>query len=270
MNPSTLPVYYVNAFTEELFKGNPAAIVILDEWLPDELLIAIAAEINLSETAFMVGMHIRWFTPRLEVNLCGHATLAAAFILHKFNLNTQQPLIFQSKSGELIVTKTDNGFELNFPLLPCAPAPASLTETISTILDTQVDSIWLAADRYVCFLPSAQTVADCSPDLHRMAQLPLAGLCITALTDDPTIDFVSRYFAPAKGVNEDPVTGTAHCAIAPLWAKQLNKNPLIGHQISQRGGIIGCEINKDRVLLSGQATLFLTGHIHLDKFSKIK
>lgn len=265
MNPSTLPVYYVNAFTEELFKGNPAAIVILDEWLPDELLIAIAAEINLSETAFLVGMHIRWFTPRLEVNLCGHATLAAAFILHEFNLNTEQPLVFQSKSGELVVAKIENEFELNFPQLSCTEAPASLTETVSAMLSTHIDSMWLAADRYVCFLPSAQAVANCTPDFNRIAQLPLAGLCITALADDPTVDFVSRYFAPAKGVEEDPVTGTAHCAIAPLWAKLLNKNPLVGYQISQRGGIVGCEINDNRVLLRGQARLFLTGHIHLAK-----
>ncbi len=263
MSAFSLPVYYVDAFTDTLFHGNPAAIVLLENWLPDEQLIAIAAEINLSETAFLVGEHIRWFTPVMEVALCGHATLAASFVLNQFKQHPANPIIFQSLSGELTVTKGDDGFTLDFPILDCEPVNIDQYPHISEILGTNIDTLWLAKDRYICFLATVEHVKDCQPNMSELSKLPLAGLTITAKSNDTHSDFVSRYFAPAKGVNEDPVTGTSHCAIAPLWANRLKKNQLVGHQISARGGVIQCDVGDKRVKLTGKATLFLTGTIHL-------
>ncbi|EML1935296.1 PhzF family phenazine biosynthesis protein [Providencia stuartii] len=263
MSTTTFPVYYVDAFTQQQFHGNPAAIVLLETWLPDDQLMAIAAEINLSETAFLVGEHIRWFTPNVEVKLCGHATLAAAFILHQFKQHPISPFVFQSLSGELIVYKNEKGFTLDFPVLETKQVAVTDHPQLTDILGGDIESLWLAKDRYVCFLSDANQVANCTPNLSAMAALPLPGLTITALSDNPNADFVSRYFAPAKGVDEDPVTGTSHCAIAPLWAARLNKNQLIGHQISARGGVVLCSVDNERVKLTGEATLFLTGNIHI-------
>ncbi len=267
MSTLSVPVYYVDAFTDTLFHGNPAAIILLDEWLPDDKLIAIAAEINLSETAFLVGEHIRWFTPVMEVKLCGHATLAASYILNQFKQHPANPIVFQSLSGELTVHKNQEGFTLDFPILDCEPADLSQYPQLSEILGTPISELYLAKDRYICFVDSPEQVQNCHPDMLRLAQLPLQGLTITAKSaDSPThdeqCDFVSRYFAPAKGVNEDPVTGTSHCAIAPLWAKRLQKNPVLGHQISARGGKIHCLVERNRVKMTGKATLFLAGTIH--------
>ncbi|EMU9121526.1 PhzF family phenazine biosynthesis protein [Providencia stuartii] len=263
MSLSTLPVFYVDAFTNTQFQGNPAAVVLLDEWLPDNQLIAIAAEINLSETAFLVGDHIRWFTPAVEVNLCGHATLAAAFVLNQFRQHPINPFIFKSLSGELTLYKNGSGFTLDFPILNTQLASIADYPQLADILGVEIEALWLAKDRYVCFLSSPDQVAHCSPNMSALAALPLPGLTITAASHEPHIDFVSRYFAPAKGMDEDPVTGTSHCAIAPLWAARLNKNQLVGHQISARGGVVLCAVEDQRVKLTGEATLFLTGHIHL-------
>ncbi len=263
MSGISLPVYYVDAFTNQQFRGNPAAIVLLEEWLADEKLMAIAAEINLSETAFLVDDHIRWFTPNQEVKLCGHATLACAFVLHQFKQLPITPFTFQSLSGELTVYRDQHGFTLDFPLLETEQVAVSDYPQLAEILGVEIASLWLAKDRYICFLNDATQVANCQPDFLAMAKLPLAGLTITAASDEKNADFVSRYFAPAKGVDEDPVTGTSHCAIAPLWAKQLNKTQLIGNQISARGGMMRCSIEGERVKLTGEATLFLTGYIHL-------
>ncbi|GAB1438747.1 PhzF family phenazine biosynthesis protein [Providencia sp.] len=259
----TLPVYYVDAFTDVLFQGNPAAVVLLENWLPDEQLIAIAAEINLSETAFLVGTHIRWFTPKLEVKLCGHATLAAAFVLNHVLQKNIQPLRFGSLSGELVVTQNTQGFTLDFPILESTSTQVSDYPQLESILGVKIKALWIAKDRYLCFLENSQQVLDCKPDMLTLSQLPLPGLTITAKSSDDSCDFVSRYFAPAKGVNEDPVTGTSHCAIAPIWAAQLQKTHLMGHQVSSRGGKVHCEVMTTRVKLTGKATLFLTGEIHL-------
>ncbi|HEF8785562.1 TPA: PhzF family phenazine biosynthesis protein [Providencia alcalifaciens] len=263
MSSQSFPIYYVDAFTDTLFHGNPAAIVLLDEWLPDDKLIAIAAEINLSETAFLVGEHIRWFTPLMEVKLCGHATLAASYILNRFKQHPINPIVFQSLSGELTVYKNPNGFTLDFPILACEPANLSQYPQLNDILGTTISELYLAKDRYICFVDSSEQVQHCHPDMLRLAKLPLQGLTITAKSTDNQCDFVSRYFAPAKGVDEDPVTGTSHCAIAPLWAKRLQKNSLLGHQISERGGKIHCLVEQNRVKLTGKATLFLAGTIHV-------
>ncbi|EFB73363.1 PhzF family phenazine biosynthesis protein [Providencia rustigianii] len=263
MKTLSIPIYYVDAFTDRLFHGNPAAVVLLDEWLPDERLIAIAAEINLPETAFLVDEHIRWFTPVVEVKLCGHATLAAAFILNKFKGHPTNPIIFQSLSGELTVHKHQDSFTLDFPILESQRVDLVDYPQLSTILNTPISELWIAKDRYLCFVDSPEQVQDCQPNMAQLAQLPLPGLTITAKNHDDQADFVSRYFAPAKGVNEDPVTGTSHCAIAPIWAKRLQKNALIGHQISARGGKIDCLVDQSRVKLTGKATLFLAGTIHV-------
>ena len=263
MSAFSLPVYYVDAFTDTLFHGNPAAVVFLENWLPDELLISIAAEINLSETAFLVGYHIRWFTPKIEVKLCGHATLAASFILDKIKQDRKNPIIFQSLSGDLSVTKIEDAFTLDFPILKCQFVDKAKYPQLTKILGVEIEQLWLAKDRYICFLSTVEKIKNCQPDMLELSQLPLPGLTITAKSDSNDVDFVSRYFAPAKGVNEDPVTGTSHCAIAPLWAKRLNKNNLIGHQISARGGLIKCDVESERVKLTGKATLFLSGTIHI-------
>lgn len=259
----SVPIYYVDAFTDTLFQGNPAAIVLLDDWLPDEQLIAIAAEINLSETAFLVGHHIRWFTPKVEVKLCGHATLAAAFVLNHVLQQNIQPLTFTSLSGELIVTQNTQGFTLDFPVLSSVQNSPSQYPQLEEILGAKIKELWLAKDRYLCFLENAEQIQRCQPDMLKLAQLPLAGLTITAESTTSDCDFVSRYFAPAKGVDEDPVTGTSHCAIAPLWGNRLNKTQLVGQQLSSRGGVVHCELVSNRVKLTGQAVLFLTGQIHI-------
>ncbi|MBJ9970518.1 PhzF family phenazine biosynthesis protein [Providencia rettgeri] len=257
------PIYYVDAFTDTLFRGNPAAIVLLDNWLPDEQLIAIAAEVNLSETAFLVGHHIRWFTPKVEVTLCGHATLAAAFVLNQVLEQDIHPLTFNSLSGDLVVTQNAQGFTLDFPIFESEQSHPNHYPHLVDILGVKIKDLWIAKDRYLCFLESAEHVQNCQPDMLKLSQLSLPGLAITAESANSDCDFVSRYFAPAKGVDEDPVTGTSHCAIAPIWAKQLNKSQLIGQQISSRGGVVQCELTSDRVKLTGKAVLFLTGQIHI-------
>ncbi|MEX9972588.1 MULTISPECIES: PhzF family phenazine biosynthesis protein [Providencia] len=257
------PIYYVDAFTDTLFRGNPAAIVLLDNWLPDEQLIAIAAEVNLSETAFLVGHHIRWFTPKVEVTLCGHATLAAAFVLNQVLEQDIHPLTFNSLSGDLVVTQNAQGFTLDFPILESEQSHPNHYPHLVDILGVKIKDLWIAKDRYLCFLESAEHVQNCQPDMLKLSQLSLPGLAITAESANSDCDFVSRYFAPAKGVDEDPVTGTSHCAIAPIWAKQLNKSQLIGQQISSRGGVVQCDLTSDRVKLTGKAVLFLTGQIHI-------
>lgn len=259
----SLPIYYVDAFTDTIFHGNPAAIVLLDDWLPDEKLIAIAAEINLSETAFLVGHHIRWFTPKVEVKLCGHATLAAAFVLNEVLKQNNNPLTLTSLSGELTITPNSRGFTLDFPALNSMQSEPTQYPQLEEILGVELQELWIAKDRYLCFLENEEQVQSCQPNLFKLSQLPLPGLVITAKSAEQGYDFVSRYFAPAKGVNEDPVTGTSHCAIAPLWANRLNKLQLVGKQLSARGGVMLCELTANRVRLTGKATLFLTGKIHI-------
>ncbi|EJD6377785.1 PhzF family phenazine biosynthesis protein [Providencia rettgeri] len=255
------PIYYVDAFTDTLFHGNPAAVVLLDNWLSDEQLIAIAAEVNLSETAFLVDRHIRWFTPKVEVKLCGHATLAAAFVLNHVLQQNIHPLTFSSLSGELVVTQNAQGFTLDFPIIESVQSHPDQYPHLADILGIKIKELWIAKDRYLCFLEGAELVQNCQPDMLKLSQLSLPGLTITAESATNDCDFVSRYFAPAKGVDEDPVTGTSHCAIAPIWANRLNKVQLVGHQISSRGGVVHCELASGRVKLTGNAVLFLTGQI---------
>jgi len=257
-----LRIYQIDAFAEKPFEGNPAAICPLDSWLDDEILQAIAGENNLSETAYIVpnekGYHVRWFTPTTEVNLCGHATLAAAFVVFNELGFKGEKLIFDSRSGELVVTREGDLFTMNFPsLVPkrCDISPV-LVETLG---------IWplevLSADDYIAVFEREEDILEMTPDLYRMTQLDRRGVVVTARGKN--CDFVSRFFAPNYGINEDPVTGSAHCELAPYWGRRLKKEKMTARQVSARGGTVHCEVKEERVFLSGRAVKFMEGEIYI-------
>lgn len=259
-----LPIYQVDAFASKVFEGNPAAVCPLDEWLPDELLQKIAEENNLSETAFFVasaeGIKLRWFTPKAEVDLCGHATLAAAHVLFQHLAYPGAEIKFQTISGELIVGKTDTGYAMDFPaskLTPIDP-PADLLQG----LGVKPAAVFSAFD-YVVLLDNEDAVRNLNPQFASWLNLDLRGVVVTAMADDENTDFVSRCFFPKLNVNEDPVTGSAHCELAPYWAEQLNKSQLIARQLSNRSGLVCCEVKGDRVILVGNAVDYLSGQITL-------
>lgn len=252
--------YQVDAFASRAFEGNPAAVCPLDSWLDDGLLQAIAEENNLSETAFFVpsekGYQLRWFTPVREVDLCGHATLATAHILFE-KLGYAQPVItFETRSGDLFVKRNGRQLEMDFPassLTPCA-LPAILLEG----LGQRPIEVWAAED-YVAVFDSETTVRAITPDQALLSQLDLRCVVITAPGDE--VDFVSRVFGPKFGIPEDPVTGSAHCELAPYWARKLGKNILNARQVSKRGGTLACEVKADRVVLTGRAVTFMEAEI---------
>lgn len=256
-------MFQIDAFTDRAFHGNPAAVCALATWLPDEQLQAIAAENNLSETAFYVftpkGYELRWFTPTTEVDLCGHATLATAWVLvNEFDVK-KQPLCFHTRSGELEVTHDNAGmFTLNFPCQSYRPymAPAELLQA----LQTSIKSCWIAEDILV-EVASEQDVLALAPDFAKFIGLPGRGVIVTAAGED--VDFVSRWFGPKVGVLEDPVTGSAHTLLAPFWAGRLGKSLLTAKQVSQRGGELTCQLTEDRVLLSGRAVKVIEGFFTL-------
>ncbi|MBD2812254.1 PhzF family phenazine biosynthesis protein [Xenorhabdus sp. Vera] len=256
------PIYQVDAFTEKLFSGNPAAVVLLDKWPTDETLVSIAAEIGLPETAFLVEDQLRWFTPKTEVDLCGHATLATAFVLIEHRNYQSNQLTFQSNSGELRVSHQNGIFTLDFPAVDCHDEKA-LIPIMQEALRQNVLEVLISRDRYICVLDSVEQIIGTQPHFDKIATLSLPGLAITAIGDS-SADFVSRYFSPAKGVNEDPVTGSSHCVLAPFWGKRLNKTELRARQLSERGGELLCRIDGDRVYLTGKATLFSYGQILLE------
>ncbi len=251
-----LKQYQVDAFTDRVFGGNPAAVVPLSSWLDDSLLQAIAGENNLSETAFFVssekGFQLRWFTPVREVDLCGHATLATAHVIFEI-LGYSKPVItFETRSGELLVEKNEKLLQMNFPAYP--PMPCDLSETLAKGLGQRPIEV-LAANDFMAVFDSEATVRSITPNQALLGQLDLRGVIITAPGVD--VDFISRFFAPKFGIPEDPVTGSAHCELAPYWAKQLGKNILTARQVSRRGGNIMCEVKGDRVVLSGRAVTFM-------------
>lgn len=257
-----IPLYQVDAFTDRIFSGNPAAVCPLKEWLPSQTLQAIATENNLSETAFFVitdgEIELRWFTPTTEVNLCGHATLAVAHIIfNHLNFNGTK-LDFLTKSGILSVSKTGELLTLDFPaLIPrqCA-CPPKLAEAIGR----NPLEVWQSED-YLVLLEDEKTTGAIKPNLELLKELDLRGVIITAKADRD--DFVSRFFAPKFGIPEDPVTGSAHCTLIPYWSKKLGKTKFTARQISPRGGIIWGELKDPRVLISGQAVTYLQGLIEL-------
>ena len=257
----TIPIEQVAAFAEGPFQGNPAAVCPLQNWLPDQLMQAIAAENNLSETAFYVGCEgrydLRWFTPTCEVDLCGHATMAAAHVVFQREPDLEM-VQFSSKSGPLIVNRNGQGLTLNFPVQAgerCT-APAGLNQ----ILGTSAVACLQGVDLMVV-VATAREVEALKPESQAVASLPGRGLIVTAPGSD--VDFVSRFFAPSCGIEEDPVTGSAHCSLTPYWAERLGRSNLVARQLSARGGLLHCTLAKDRVLISGRVVPFLSGFLHL-------
>ena len=257
-----IPIYQVDAFTSELFHGNPAAVCPLENWLDDATMQAIAAENNLAETAFYVPQGerygLRWFTPAVEVDLCGHATLATAFVLFSELNETRDVLTFATRSGDLAVRRDGDVLTMDFPALPCEPCEAA--EDLLTGLGTPPVAVFGAMDYMVVYEHEADVRA-LQPDMRHLSRLDRRGVIVTA--PGTSSDFVSRFFAPAAGIPEDPVTGSAHCMLTPYWAQRLGKQRLHARQISARGGDLLCETRGDRVMLSGGAVLYLRGTIHV-------
>ena len=257
-------IYQVDAFTDKIFSGNPAAVCPLTQWLSDELLQKIAMENNLAETAFYLKQdhqyQIRWFTPKVEVDLCGHATLAAAYVLF-FHENHEENLVifYSGRSGKLTVTKKDNILTLNFPA--DVYESTQLSEELSNAFDIMPMLALKGKTDYVLVFANESDIRNIKPDFSKIAKLDARGIIVTAKGD--TVDFVSRFFAPQSGIDEDPVTGSAHTTLIPYWAKELNKTRLSAIQLSERRGYLQCEILGDRVEISGHARLYLTGEIYI-------
>ena len=256
-----LTLYQIDAFTDKVFKGNPAAVCPLDRWYSDTDLQAIAEENNLSETAFYVpadaGFHLRWFTPKAEVDLCGHATLAAAFVIFNFSDYADNTVKFESRSGELAVTKSDDLLVMDFPSQPGKPCPPPRL-LLDGLAKAPVEV--LASEDYMAVFENEEVIYALKPNFDALSKLDLRGVMVTAKGKE--VDFVSRFFAPRYGINEDPVTGSAHCSLTPYWAEKLNKTKLSAKQVSKRSGYIGCELKGNRVFLSGKAVKYLEGKIN--------
>jgi len=258
-----IPIYQVDAFTLGPFSGNPAAVCPLDAWLDDAAMQSIAAENNLSETAFIVaseeGYDLRWFTPAIEVDLCGHATLAAAYVVLNYLQPDLDAVAFETLSGRLTVTRDGDRLSMDFPAR--APTPVAVSQALIDALGEAPSEVHASRDILAVFDDEARVRA-LSPDQARLLALD-EGLGVIATAKGDTVDFVSRFFVPKAGIAEDPVTGSAHCTLVPFWAERLGKLQLVAHQVSPRGGELHCEHRGDRVIMSGQCTLFLTGSIHL-------
>ncbi len=257
-----LPLYQVDAFTEHVFGGNPAGVVPLERWLPDATMQAIAAENNLAETAFFVregeGYALRWFTPTVEVDLCGHATLASAYVICDRLERGRKHVAFRTlKAGTLTVEKVGDEFVMDFPARPARPidAPSGIAEALG-----HRPAALLAARDYLAVFDRAQDVAALAPDFDAIRRLDTFAVIATAPGGDG-IDFVSRFFAPAQGVPEDPVTGSSHCTLTPYWAERLGKAKLRARQISPRVGDLTCELKGERVAIAGKCVLYLEGTI---------
>lgn len=258
-----IDIYQIDTFTNTRFGGNPAAVCPLDAWLPDETMQSVAMENNLSETAFVVkepeAWRIRWFTPVTEVSLCGHATLASAWVcFHHLETDTQE-LLFNSLSGILKVSRDGERLTLNFPLLRVKPVAAP--GILAAALGCAPQEV-LAGDDWLVLLDSEQAVRELRPDLGLLKKLERRGVIVTAAGSD--CDFVCRFFAPKYGIDEDPVTGSAHTQLTPYWAERLGKQSLHARQISARGGELFCELAGERVLIGGSAVPYLKGVINLD------
>ena len=249
-------------YSTTVFQGNPAGICPLNEWLRDDVLQAISTEMNLSETGFFVkglqGYEIRWFTPETEVNLCGHATLAAGWVLVNELGELSNPITFSSRSGELRVFHNGPKFTLDFPAQP--PEVCEVPDRLISAIGINPVEV-LGSEDYLVVLKDEEQVRLISPNLERLKGLPKRGVIVTAQGTD--VDFVSRWFGPNVGVPEDPVTGSAHTTLTPFWVSRLSKNPLRAKQISRRGGELTCELKGDRVLITGRATKFLDGFIEI-------
>jgi PhzF family phenazine biosynthesis protein len=257
------PIYQIDAFSGRVFGGNPAAVCPLDAWPPDATMQAIAAENNLSETAFFVprgqDFDLRWFTPSVEVDLCGHATLAtAALILHRLDPGRER-VRFHTRSGVLEVGREGELLVMDFPAWPATPVGADERGRVAKALGAAPTELYSATRDYLAVFDDEAAVRALAPDFARLAALPLAGMIATAPGEE--VDFVSRFFAPAHGIDEDPVTGSAHCALIPYWSKRLGKAELEARQVSKRGGDLVCVDAGERVIIKGRAAFYLEGKI---------
>lgn len=260
----TLPIFQIDAFTNATFGGNPAAVIPLNEWLSDEKLQQIAMENNLSETVFLrkeeERYRIRWFTPTVEVDLCGHATVAAAHYLYTIT-GHHGDIEFISRSGKLSVSTLDNWLYLDFPALLLEPCDVS--EELVIAMGCRPVEVQKSIDDLQLLYETEAEILALDPDFGLLKKFPARGIIATAKSTEKGIDFVSRFFAPASGVNEDPVTGSAHTKLIPYWAKRLEKMTMNAKQLSARGGFLRCSLKNDRVLIGGQATLYLVGNIYI-------
>ncbi|HLX67758.1 MAG TPA: PhzF family phenazine biosynthesis isomerase [Puia sp.] len=265
-----MKIYQVDAFAKDLFQGNPAAVVPLERWLPDTLMQQIAMENNLAETAFLVkkgeDFHIRWFTPSTEVDLCGHATLASAFVLYRYEGFTGDSIRFHSRSGLLTVTRQGELLSLNFPVDQLTEV--ELSPELTAGLDPKPVKAFKGKTDYLLVFEREQDIRDLRVDLSRLSQIRARGIIVTAPGDE--VDLVSRFFAPQSGIDEDPVTGSAHTSLVPFWAGRLGKNKLTAIQLSARRGWLECELIGDRVLITGQAKIFLVGEIRIGESEEIR
>lgn len=261
------PLYHVDAFTDRPFAGNPAAVCLLAAYPDDAWLQGVAGEMNLSETAFLVPQgnewQLRWFTPKVEVALCGHATLASAHVLWTAGrVPTTQSIRFHTKSGVLVARRQGDQIELDFPLNPeeRVEPPAGLLEALGL---STVEYVGRSRFDHLVVLDKDQAVRALKPDFGRLATVATRGVIVTARSSDSRYDFISRFFAPAAGIDEDPVTGSAHCCLASYWQKQLKKDQFVAYQASPRGGILRVRVQGDRCFLGGQAVTVARGELQL-------
>jgi PhzF family phenazine biosynthesis protein len=259
-----LTIYQVDAFTDRPFAGNPAAVCILDEYGEDSWMQSVAMEMNLSETAFLVrredGLDLRWFTPTREVPLCGHATLASAHILWETgHLGPGEDARFSTLSGPLGARRSGDWIEMDFPAEP-EQEPVD-TADVERALGASVKHAGKNRMYYLAEVDSAETVRSLKPDIALVDELPTQGITVTSVSDSPEYDFISRFFAPQSGVNEDPVTGSAHCLLGPHWEGRLGRHEFVAYQASPRGGVVRVRLEGDRVYLGGQAVTVLRGEL---------
>jgi PhzF family phenazine biosynthesis protein len=257
-----MKIYQIDAFTDHVFGGNPAAVCPLESWLPDELMQHIAMENNLSETAFFVRRNdvfeIRWFTPELEIDLCGHATLASAHVIFNHLGYDKGTIHFRYAGGKLTINKNEGLLEMDFPAI--VSTKTEVTDLMTNVFGKKPIEAFKARDLLLLF-DSEQDILDLTPDFISMQQIDHLGVVATAPGEK--VDFVSRFFAPRVGINEDPVTGSAHCMLIPFWAERLKKNSMIARQLSKRAGSLHCEYNHERVLISGFSVTYMVGELFI-------
>ncbi|MBB6459442.1 PhzF family phenazine biosynthesis protein [Flammeovirga kamogawensis] len=262
-----LPIYQIDAFTSDVFKGNPAAVIPLTSWIDENIMQAIAMENNLSETVFFKKekdyYSIRWFTPETEIRLCGHATLATAHYLFKHENLASKTIKFHSHlSGDLSVEKNEKGYTLNFPSQK--PIDFSKPEYLESALGCEINYCLKNGMFILCEVTNEKTLLDLTPDFSLInTKNPELGIIVTSKSSQENVDFVSRFFHPGIGINEDPVTGSAHTVLIPYWAEKLNKKEMIAKQLSKRGGELHCVLLEDKVLISGNAVTYLKGEIYV-------
>jgi PhzF family phenazine biosynthesis protein len=259
-------IFQVDAFADQPFQGNPAAVCVLEDRVDESWMQAVAAEMNLSETAFVVpreeAFELRWFTPAAEVDLCGHATLASAHVLWQTGRRLSWPIQFETRSGLLTATSIGDRIGLDFPVDPLQPA--ELPEGLDSVLGADLVSTGSGRDYFFAEVASESVLRSLRPDFSRLEKLVPVGICVTSESDDSRFDFVSRFFAPAVGVDEDPVTGSAHCLLAPYWGERLGKSELVGFQASRRGGVVRVRNAGERTLLEGSAVTVFQGKLTID------